>query len=162
MEDWKNIEEAKGYAVSSLGNVRSTKGKTPRILKQGLGREGYPYVRLYIKSKPHFRTVHQLVAVAFLGHVVCRHELVVNHKDLNRKNNNSNNLEIITTRENTNKKHQKSSSQYTGVAWHKAGQKWTASIWVKTRLVHLGSFEIEHDAHLAYEKALEEITNKAK
>ena len=67
------------------------------------------------------------------------------------------NLEIITNRENTNKKHKKSKSKYIGVTWHKRVNKWTAQILYKRKNIHLGCFNNEIDAHNAYQNKLKEI-----
>ena len=41
-------------------------------------------------------------------------------------------------------------SQYKGVSWDKANQKWRSTIMVDYKQVSLGRFESEHDAALAY------------
>ena len=161
MEIWKDIIGYEGiYQVSNLGRVKSLNynhtNKT-QLLKQGKDSSGYFVVSLYLSGNKTTKKVHQLVAIAFLNHVPCGFELVINHKDLNRLNNRANNLEIVTNRENSNKKHLKSSSQYTGVGWHKRDCKWMACIRINGRLKHLGYFINEYDAHLAYQKALSEI-----
>lgn len=46
-----------------------------------------------------------------------------------------------------------SSSKYLGVHWNKKNQKWYASIRINTKLIHLGCFEVETEAALAYNKA---------
>ena len=56
-----------------------------------------------------------------------------------------------------NKKQTYHSSKYTGVCWFKRDNNWKASIRIKGKLKHLGYFESEFKAHLAYEDALEEI-----
>jgi hypothetical protein len=80
--------------------------------------------------------------------------LVVNHKDFNKLNNNLDNLEIITQRQNTNKKHLKSSSQYIGVFWNKQNKKWKSQIRINKKIKYLGYFVNEIDAHNAYQNAL--------
>lgn len=108
-EIWKPVvgyEEH--YVVSSLGNVRSLdrvtyrdNGHGPhptrikgRMMKQGI-RSGYPYVNLCVDDKRKKRTVHSLVAEAFLGEGD-----EVNHKDGNKLNNHVDNLEWCTRAEN--------------------------------------------------------------
>lgn len=63
---------------------------------------------------------------------------VVNHKDFDRQNNKLSNLEIVTHRENANRKHLKSTSKYVGVGWHKRIKKWQSRIVVKRKIIHLG------------------------
>lgn len=48
------------------------------------------------------------------------------------------------------------SSMYRGVSWYKAGKKWKATIGVRKTLIHIGYFESEIDAALAYDKAARE------
>jgi len=169
MEIWKEIKGYEGsYEISSLGRIKSlsrvilNRGKYPSvtkeiILNQGKDSEGYLLVSLYLNGLKKSKKVHQLMAIAFLNHVPNGHSLVVNHKDFNRLNNNKDNLEIVTTRVNSNKKHLKSSSKYTGVNWHKRDEKWTSCIRINGKLKHLGYFLDEYEAYLAYELALSKI-----
>lgn len=59
---WKSI--APDYEVSTGGQVRSFKGKSPRILKPQLGKNGYLFVVLMIGGKPKNYFIHRLVAQA--------------------------------------------------------------------------------------------------
>ena len=157
MEIWKSIKGYSNYQVSNYGNVKSLKTRTEVFLKPGIGTGGYLNVGFFINGKTVRIPIHKLVAVYFLNHKIGGYKLVVNHIDFNRTNNNVNNLEIITSRENTNKKHLKSSSQYNGVHWHVRNKKWMSRIKINNKEKHLGCFKSEYDAHLAYEKALKEI-----
>ncbi len=168
LEQWKPILGYEGiYEISDLGRLKSLE-KTVRngrgyktlkevILKQGTSIGGYKQNNLWVKRKPKTFNIHKLVAVAFLNHIPNGHELVVNHKDFNKENNKSNNLEIVTPRQNTNRKHVKSSSKYTGVHWSKYKNKWESSIRINNKGRYLGAFIEEIDAHKAYQKALKEI-----
>lgn len=167
IEEWRGIPEYEGlYQVSNLGNVKSLpklrgagKGYLIKesLLKQVDDGKGYNKVTLYKDgSKKSYKT-HVLVAMAFLNHKPCGYKLVVNHKDLNPKNNVVSNLEIVSQRENSNMKHLKTSSKYVGVSFHKVAKKWTAHIRVGSRKKYLGIFSNEIDAHLAYQKELRSI-----
>ncbi len=101
--------------------------------------------------------MHKLVAIAFLNHVPNGYEIVVNHKDFNILNNKLSNLELVSQRENANRKHLKSTSKYTGVYWYKRDKKWKSRIQINGKNKNLGTFENEHDAHLAYQKELDKI-----
>ena len=96
--------------------------------------------------------------IAFLNHIPRGLELVVNHKNFIRTDNRVENLEIVTNRENCNKKHLKSSSQYVGVSWAGDRKKWFSSIAIDGKLKNLGRFKTELEAHEAYQNALEKLT----
>jgi hypothetical protein len=51
-------------------------------------------------------------------------------------------------------------SKYKGVSWHKKNNKWIARITINGKRKHLGSFTDEYEAHLTYQKALNEHKNK--
>ena len=160
-EIWKDIPNYEGYyQVSNIGRIKSLNyrnTKTPKVLKASTENgSGYLFVTLVKKSKRKVRTVHQLVSEAFLNHKPNGNKLVVNHKDFNKLNNNASNLDIITARENSNRKHIKSSSKYVGVSWAKRNNKWQSNIYINGNLEYLGYFTNETDAHNAYQKALNE------
>jgi hypothetical protein len=157
MEVWKTIEGFGNYQVSNLGNVKSLKYGKERILKSALAGAGYPHIVLQNNKISKTRNVHQLVAEAFLNHKPNGLNFVVNHKNLIKTDNRLENLEIITQRENANRKHIKSSSQYTGVCWNKKCNKWRSNIWVNGKLKNLGLFANELEAHNAYEQALKDL-----
>lgn len=96
-EVWKII--TKDYEVSSLGRVRRLSSRTNtwngRIIKPSLSPKGYPRLSLSIDGIKFNRFVHTLVAQAFLGERPIGYE--VNHKDGNKQNNTSSNLEYVTS-----------------------------------------------------------------
>lgn len=98
-ELWRNIDGYKElYQVSNLGNVRSFKYNTSRILKERINRRGYCYINLCQNGKYKSCSIHRLVAIAFLG----KSDLTVNHKDGDKENNLLENLEWLTHKENLN------------------------------------------------------------
>ena len=124
IEIYKDVIGYEGvYQVSNLGNVKSYRNSKERQLKLVKNYAGYLVVCLSINNTKKVRKVHQLVAESFLNHKRCGMELVVNHIDFDKTNNKLDNLEIITNRENSNRKHLKSSSIYTGVYWYKKYNK---------------------------------------
>lgn len=169
MEVYKEIKGYEGlYEVSNLGNVKSldrtTKSESGVIRNiKGKNRSknkstsGYYYTCLHKKGKRKNWLTHQLVAMAFLNHTPSGLKYVVNHKDFNKLNNNVENLEIVTQRANTNRKHLKSSSKYTGVVKIKNNNKWISQIIVEGNKKYLGIFNNEYDAHLAYQNELSKI-----
>ena len=155
-EIFKDIPNYEGlYEVSNFGNVKSLRFNKERILKGCLSSTGYLTVTLWENGVQKSHQIHVLVAIAFLDHTPCGMELVVNHMDLNKLNNKLDNLEVITQRENSNRKHLNSTSKYVGVSWHKALNKWKSQIAIKGKRIYLGLFVNEYDAHLEYQKELE-------
>jgi len=69
-EEWRPVVGFPDYMVSDQGRVASLKGREPRILQPYLnGREKYPYpsVTLHGDGGRRIRTVHGIVAEAFIG-----------------------------------------------------------------------------------------------
>jgi hypothetical protein len=101
MEIWKPIFNGL-YEVSSEGRVRrmaASKGATVgQVLKPKRLRHGYLCVLLCAHSQYTQRTIHSLVAEAFIGQRPPNHD--VNHKDGDRGNNRLENLEYLTRKEN--------------------------------------------------------------
>lgn len=97
-ELWKEIEGTEGrYFVSNMGKVKSV--KRDRYLKPRVDRYGYETVVLWIGyDKKIYTTVHRLVAKAFIENPNGYN--IVNHKDMNKLNNNADNLEWCTNQYN--------------------------------------------------------------
>lgn len=157
-EVWKDVPGYElRYQVSSLGNVKSlnynNKGKNG-LLRQGYDGKGYFNVKLYNDGIGKTIKVHQLVAMAFHNHIPDGHEYVVNHNNLIKADNRAVNLEITTSRENGNKKHIPSSSEFIGVYWSSKCNKWRAHIFTNKKLVYLGVFDSEIEAGECYQRAL--------
>lgn len=154
-EIWKDVVGYSGhYMMSIYGDVKSLKLGTEKILKPCLDEKGYYQVTLSLNGKRKTRDIHQLMAESFLGHIPCGHKLVIDHIDTNKLNNKLSNLQIVSNRVNSNQKHIKSTSKYTGVCWHKDKEKWTAQIFVNGKTKHLGEFNKELEASEYYENAL--------
>lgn len=110
-EIWKDVVGYEGlYKVSNYGNVKSIdryipgriKGyktiKNSYILKPGVNTSGYLHVALYKNNIKSYYKVHRLVAIAFIENIENKSD--VNHKDGNKFNNNIINLEWNTHLEN--------------------------------------------------------------
>lgn len=152
-EIWKDVVGYEGlYQVSNLGAIRSLiRGK---ILRQSLNTMGYYSVSLCLRGTILTKTIHPLVAKAFIDENYKSKGLVVNHINFKRDDNRLENLELVTIRENSNRKHIKSTSKYVGVHWDKRIKRWVAQIVFLGRQKRLGIFENEEEASVYYEAAL--------
>lgn len=105
-EIWRDIVGYEGlYQVSNLGRVKSldkydNKGRfhAERIKSQVNNGKGYLIVNLKHNGKQRMRTVHRLVAEAFIANPNNYED--VNHIDGNKENNQVDNLEFCTHRSN--------------------------------------------------------------
>jgi hypothetical protein len=105
------------------------------------------------KDVPNYEGLYQ---VSNLGNVKSVRR---NRKNFIRTDNRLENIEVVTARQNGNLKHISHSSIYTGVSLDKKikRKKWCAHIKINGKKKHLGYFDDEYQAHLAYEKARNEI-----
>ena len=160
-EQWIDIAGYENlYQISNFGNVKSFKYGKIKLLKGAINNYGYKQVNLTKGKTVKSFKIHQLVAIHFLGHKPNGYESIVNHIDFDRLNNTVTNLEVITARENTNKKHLKTSSSSTGVSWHKEKNKWISQIYCNGKLKFLGYFKTEIEASNAYQNELLTISTK--
>ena len=169
-EIWKPIKGFEGYyEISTHGRVRSLnryvnyRNGNKRLIKGDLKKtptnsHGYCIATLHKDGTQKSYSVHQLMAVTFLNHHPDGCNLVVDHIDNNRTNNDVNNLQVITHRTNTTKDRKNGSSIYAGVNWcHRNGGRWIARICLPHKRKYLGAFKCELKAHLAYQNALKEL-----
>lgn len=88
-EIWKNIKGFNDFEVSNLGRVRNA--RLGLVKSQRSTPTGYKIVDLKENGQRHTRYVHRLVAEAFIENLSDHPQ--VNHKDENKENNHSGNLE---------------------------------------------------------------------
>ena len=95
-EEWKDIEGYENrYQISNLGRVKSLKSNI--IMKQNLNKKYNRYsIMLWKNGKSKRFWVARLVAKAFVFNPNPDIFTQVNHKDENKTNNNSDNLEWCT------------------------------------------------------------------
>lgn len=85
--------------------------------------------------------------------------LCVDHIDHDTLNNQKTNLRICTQRENMwnfSSMANNKTSKYLGVCYSKNHGKWIASMSIDNKSKHLGIFDTEYDAAIAYDKAVKE------
>jgi len=166
VEIWKDIIGYEGlYQVSSFGRVKSLGGKIigngsilkERMLKNRIDTNDYYIVNLCKNSIQKTFKIHKLVAIHFLNHKPDGMKIVIDHIDNDKRNNHVNNLQLISARLNTSKDRKNGTSKYIGVSWFKKSNKWKAQIQINGKSKHLGLFENELEAHLAYQQKLNEI-----
>ncbi len=147
MEEWKQITDYPNYSVSNLGNVRNDKYN--RNLKPVLYKCGYYYVGFRKNGKTKFIRIHRLVGQCFLENI--DNKPFVDHVDRNKLNNNVNNLRWATRGENERNKPKKQNtkSKYKGVYQIK-NNRWNSSIKLNGKTTHIGNFDTEEEAGLAY------------
>lgn len=124
-EEWRAVVGYEGwYEVSSLGRVRRV--MPARNVKPGSIRNlktdkwGYQHVALYKDGKRKDRTVHSLVAEAFIGPRPLGHE--VNHKYRVKSDNQPDKLEYMTGLQNVQH------SLANGAQRPKGEQQWAAKL----------------------------------
>jgi hypothetical protein len=160
MEQWKDIKDYEGlYQVSNQGNVKSLKWGKERILKPGTMPTGYNNVILCKDAKKKQFLVHQLVAGAFLGHVINGHDLVIDHISNIKTQNNVENLQILTSRENHQKRSLDSNRNLPlGVTVTKGrNKKYLAQIWIGKVQKKIGRFYTAEEAAQAYQQQLNKL-----
>jgi hypothetical protein len=158
-EIWKDIPGYEGrYQASNQGRIKSLVSNI--IMKQQLGKRGYYCVDLSLNGKRKNYTVHKLVAMCFLSHEPDgTMNLVIDHINNDKLDNRIHNLQLISNRDNLIKSidKEKTYSKYTGVTWDKQSQKWKSNIRINSKSYHLGLFEIEEDAHKAFQQKIKEM-----
>lgn len=101
MEEWKDIDGYEGlYQISNLGRVKSLKFGKEKILKPRKNKTGYLYIGLHKEGKFKLFLIHRLVAQVFIKNLDNLPQ--VNHKDEDKLNNISTNLEWCNREYNCN------------------------------------------------------------
>lgn len=162
MEIWKSVKGFEGlYEVSNLGRVKSLdridslgRSWVGRILKSTKAGGRYSQVGLHKDGSTKNSRVHVLVAVAFLNHKPDGFKIVVDHINNDSLDNRLDNLRLCSNRENTTKDLKGGTSSYVGVCWSKSAQEWMATIKINGESRHLGYYDNEVIASMAYETAL--------
>ena len=109
----------------------------------------------WVNGKRNKIYIHQIIMEKMLKRPLAKGEKV-DHIDHDGLRNTRDNLRLATKQENgfnrqINKTPNKT-SKYKGVCWHKRDQKWEAYICIDGNPNHIGYFNTEIDAALAYDK----------
>jgi hypothetical protein len=150
-ERWKTLEEFEAYEVSDLGNVRRRlpghgNAKVGKIRKLSVSHDGYLRVTLGSGKTVATRTVHRLVAKAFVPNPKGLPE--VNHKR-EKTDNRAISLEWISM-EDHGIDRAKRAQKGDGVYFHKRLKKWqTAYNPEPGKTVHIGTFDTYEEAKAA-------------
>lgn len=102
-EIWKNVDGYSNYQVSNFGKVKSlnyNRTLKENILKLSTKKTGYQQVSLNKNGKQYFKSVHRLVAQAFIPNPDNLPQ--VNHKNEIKTDNRAENLEWCTAKYNRN------------------------------------------------------------
>ena len=167
-QQWKDIPGYEDiYQISDMGNVRSLDRTITDVkgnIREYKGKElakivntaGYLYVNLYKEGVKNVQQIHSLMGITFLNHSQSRY-IVVDHINNIKFDNRLSNLQIINQRENTSKDKKGYTSQYIGVCLNKKTGKYKSQIRLNGKIKYLGYYMNEIDAHIAYQKELENI-----
>lgn len=118
MNNWKVIPGYENYAVSDAGEIKSLRFN--RILKSSNSDSGYLYVNLVNNKINKTTAVHKLVMENF-GPTKPEDNVVIDHIDGNKNNNNITNLQWMSIRHNTEKFYNNYDKKSEIVRLHKEG-----------------------------------------
>ena len=153
-EEFKIID-GYNYSVSNLGNVRNNKkGTFKKCFKDG---KGYLMVDLYKNNIREKFKIHRLIGIYFIENV--NNYETIDHINRDILDNRVENLRWANrSQQGANrgkfKKNTPSnlSSQFIGVCFNKATNKWCPQITIDKKKTHLGSFKSEIEANDARQK----------
>lgn len=114
-------------------------------------------------ARERSRTLGKITILLHREIINCPKNREVDHINGNPLDNRKENLRIVTRSKNMmNKRKLKDtfSSKYKGVHWHKHNKKWIAKLRYNKKDIYLGSFMLEKEAALAYNKKAKELFNE--
>lgn len=144
------VREHFTYSEGDLFRAKASKYRPETLGKKFGGLTGTGYIQGWFTGKLYY--LHHLVFIYHKRRLPCG---FIDHKDGNKLNNHIENLREATPQQNTfnSRSRAGASSKYKGVCYDKNRGKWRARIAINGNEVHLGRFDTEEEAHLAYDKA---------
>ena len=145
METIKGFEN---YEIDREGNVWSKLKK--KFMKPHLINTGYLSIRLREKGKTTRFLLHRLLALQFIDNpdnLPC-----VDHIDRNKLNNSLDNLRWVTRSQNCRNK-----TGVKGWSFDKRRNKYLARYMLNYKRVHIGHFDTEQEARVAYLNAIKDL-----
>lgn len=168
-ELWKNVVDyEENYQISNLGNFRRHPDN-PREATYNylINKLGYAYLSLYKDGRKRNRTIHQLVAAAFIPNF--QYGQHINHIDGNKLNNAVTNLELSNPVHNNTHAHtlptttKPGKSKYRNVSIRvdkrnkNLIEEYHASVKINSKRHYIGRFASEIDAAKAVDAYLDSI-----
>jgi len=160
---WPSVEDMKKDLFIDLDKQEVTNlltgNKLTKFLRGRSGKEEGKYysVSYFKNNKSNHLLLHRLFFYWHYGYL----PKIVDHKDINKQNNNIENLRELTDSENkrnTNKRKfcrgKLAKSHYKGVSWDKRTKKWIAQLRLNKKNIFLGRFDKEDDAGQAFNDAI--------
>ena len=161
-EEWRTVytKSFDAYEVSSLGRVR--RRGTEQCLELWIAPRSYALASLYKSKNVQAKIpVHRLVSDAFMVRPENDKEYV-HYIDGNKANNAVNNLRFVPAQHNAltrPKMRAAATSKFKGVCWCHRYTVWQGFIVYDNRRYHLGTFDSEVEAALAYNRKVRELTD---
>lgn len=168
-EVWKDVVDYEDiYQISNLGNFRRNPDNPRKAnYPKQINRIGYQYVSISHKGNKANKTIHQLVAAAFIPGF--KYGMHINHIDGNKFNNCLDNLELSNHVHNNTHAHTLASttkpgkSKYRNVSIRKDSRsgstklRYVASVKINSKRHYIGSFKCEVEAAKAVDAYLDSI-----
>ena len=146
MSDWKWIDGYEDmYKIYKNSDIESYKKSKPIILKTEISNCGYKRVQLSKNGEKKKFSIHRLLAIHFIDNP--NEYPVVDHIDIDKQNNNLENLRWVT-RSFNNRNKKNIGECMRGV--RKNGKRFEAHITIKGKYKYLGRFDTELEANQAY------------